>query len=161
MAADTRQIVKDFSIMGSTLKPMGNRNASTLIGNLKGKQPLVLKRQPDNPADKNAILVMYGQFALGYVPRGLAATIAPLMDAGRRVICRKAPNALYGVCQLAYIPPETPAAEPAPEAQLLSVEEAEAIVNAETHGEPSAEHEGSPTEEVPHAEPTADPPEGA
>jgi HIRAN domain len=141
--ANPRQIVRDFSIMGSTLKPLGNVNASSQIKQLRNQQSLTLRREPTNPADKNAILVMYGQYALGYLPRGLASSIAPMMDNGVKVICRKAPNALYGVCQIAYIPPEPKAAEPTeqqieeavcgpadvdqtPEAQLLTVEEAEA-----------------------------------
>lgn len=110
--ADPRQVQKDFSIMGSTLKPLGNINASTMIGRLKGGQVLALKRQPDNQHDKNAIIVMYGPYALGYVPRGLAAQIAPLMDDGVKVIVRKAMNALYGVCQLAYLAPAPKPAAP-------------------------------------------------
>jgi hypothetical protein len=102
------------------LKPGGNVNASNQIKDLKINQPLTLVRQKDNPADTNAVMVMWGQFALGFLPRGLAAKIAPLMDAGVKVICRKAPNALYGVCQLAYIPPdepkELPNGEPVPDA---------------------------------------------
>jgi hypothetical protein len=106
--ADPRQVVRDFSIMGSTMRPLGNMNASAMIGRLRGGQLLTLQRQPDNPYDKNAIVILSGQYALGYLPRGLAAQIAPLMDSGVKVIARKAMNALYGVCQLAYIPPEVP-----------------------------------------------------
>lgn len=106
--ADPRQISKNFSIMGSTLKPLGNPNAPTQVKQLKNGTPLVLTRDPTNAYDRNAIIVKYGQYPLGYVPRGLAAKIAPLMDGGVRIICRKAPNALYGVCQIAYFPPEEP-----------------------------------------------------
>jgi single-stranded-DNA-specific exonuclease len=43
---------------------------------------LRLERQPDNPYDRNAIAVHYGQLQLGFFNKGLAAHIAPLMDAG-------------------------------------------------------------------------------
>jgi len=41
-----------------------------------------LKREPDNPHDPNAVLVTFGQFDLGYLPRPVAQVVAPLMDAG-------------------------------------------------------------------------------
>ncbi len=114
-------VTKQFSIMGSTLRPGGNQNASTMIGRLKIGQGLTLLRQPKNPVDPNAVFVMWGTWPLGYLPRGLAETIAPLMDSGVRVICRKARNALYGVCDLAYIEPDPVLVT---EAELLSVEQA-------------------------------------
>jgi hypothetical protein len=43
-----------------------------------------LVREPDNPADQNAIRVaLFGHFELGYVPRPIAKELAPLMDNGR------------------------------------------------------------------------------
>lgn len=120
------QLTKDFSIMGSTLSPGGNRNASRYIERLRSNQKLSLMRQPNNPADANAIFVLWGSVPLGYVPRGLAAVVAPLMDSGVAVICRKAPNAMYGVCQLAYIEP-VPVPEPIETAELISVEQADEL----------------------------------
>lgn len=51
---------------------------------------LYLKREPKNAHDANAIRVMIGRrgaypLAAGYVPKKLAKTLAPLMDAGQRV----------------------------------------------------------------------------
>ncbi len=43
---------------------------------------LRLLRQADNPYDRNAIAVHYGQLQLGFVKKGIAAHIAALMDAG-------------------------------------------------------------------------------
>ncbi len=84
--------------------------ASSLIRKLRPGQVITLEREPKNLYNKNAILVMLGNRALGYLPRGLASQIAPLMDKGVKVIARKGLNPLYGVCQLAYIPPHiTPA----------------------------------------------------
>jgi HIRAN domain len=45
-----------------------------------------LVREPDNSFDPNAIRVQVGEYLLGYVPRGHAAELAPLMDSGRRFI---------------------------------------------------------------------------
>jgi hypothetical protein len=42
-----------------------------------------LVREPDNPHDPNAIKVMIARVVfLGYVPREIAAELAPLMDGG-------------------------------------------------------------------------------
>jgi hypothetical protein len=41
-------------------------------------------REPENPHDPNAIRVaLFGEFFLGYIPKDVAAHLAPLMDAGR------------------------------------------------------------------------------
>jgi HIRAN domain-containing protein len=47
-----------------------------------GRQ-LVLRRDPDNPHDPNAIAVDAGGEQVGWVPRELAAELAPELDAGR------------------------------------------------------------------------------
>lgn len=106
------QIVRTFSIAGSTLRPLGNINASSQIKQLKPHAPLLLKRQKDNPADANAVLVYFGNAPVGFLPRGLAAVVAPLMDEGQKVVARKAKNALYGVCEIAYIPKKPPEKPP-------------------------------------------------
>lgn len=105
--ADPRQVNKSFTIMGSSFIP----GATGLIDRLKPGQPLKLLRQPNNPADPNAIAIMWGARGLGFVPRGLAAEIAPIMDGGVEVIVRKAPplpsfGAYRGILELAYIPAE-------------------------------------------------------
>ena len=48
-------------------------------------RPLELRRDPDNPHDPNAIAVhpAGGGEQLGWVPRELAAELAPELDAGR------------------------------------------------------------------------------
>jgi hypothetical protein len=44
----------------------------------------ILIREPDNPHDPNAIAVsLGGVWHMGYVPSGLAAELAPLIDAGK------------------------------------------------------------------------------
>ncbi|HEX2413002.1 MAG TPA: HIRAN domain-containing protein [Solirubrobacteraceae bacterium] len=44
--------------------------------------PLGLRRDPANPHDANAIAVLAGGEQIGWVPRELAAEIAPELDAG-------------------------------------------------------------------------------
>ncbi|MFY9718014.1 MAG: helicase-related protein, partial [Candidatus Cybelea sp.] len=51
---------------------------------------LELRRQADNPHDRNAIAVHYGNLQLGFFNKRLAAHIASLMDAGVRYAARVA-----------------------------------------------------------------------
>jgi hypothetical protein len=44
--------------------------------------PLVLRRDPDNAHDPNAIAVLAGEEQAGWVPRELAEELAPQIDAG-------------------------------------------------------------------------------
>ena len=46
-------------------------------------QKLTLLREPENPYDKRAILVMNGDRKLGYLPRRLNGIFCRLMDAGK------------------------------------------------------------------------------
>lgn len=52
-------------------------------------QPLILAREPDNPADQNAIIVsdIFGQ-QMGYVERDIADLLAPKIDAGAIYIAK-------------------------------------------------------------------------
>jgi hypothetical protein len=45
--------------------------------------PLALRRDPGNEHDRNAIQVLAGEEQIGWVPRELAAELAPELDAGR------------------------------------------------------------------------------
>jgi hypothetical protein len=50
---------------------------------------LQLAREPENPWDKNAVMVIHRKVGvLGYLDRKQAAKYAPLMDAGHRTSCR-------------------------------------------------------------------------
>jgi hypothetical protein len=43
-----------------------------------------LVREIENPHDTNAIRVaLFGEFFMGYIPKDVAAQLAPLMDSGR------------------------------------------------------------------------------
>jgi len=52
------------------------------IAGLRAGASLQLARQPENPHDRNAIAVHYGNLQIGFLNKRLAAHIAPLIDAG-------------------------------------------------------------------------------
>lgn len=103
--APAGQVVKDFTVARINLVP----GAHAVVQRLRGGQILLLARDPSDKYDPNAIVVIVpapgSKRKVGYLPLGLAKELAPLMDAGVNIIARKAPNPLYGVCQVAYIPP--------------------------------------------------------
>ena len=47
-----------------------------------------LERQADNPYDVNAIAVRFGTLQLGFISRGIAKHLAPLIDEGARYRAR-------------------------------------------------------------------------
>jgi hypothetical protein len=96
------QVKKTFSITGSMFRP----GATALIERLRQGQMLSLIRESNNKYDSNAVLVCVGNRQIGYLPRGLAAEIAPVLDSGRKVICRRSHDARFGVCDLAYVEQE-------------------------------------------------------
>ncbi len=49
-----------------------------------GQSELTLRREPDNEYDKFAVLVLFGDQKIGYLPKAKNQTIARLMDAGKR-----------------------------------------------------------------------------
>jgi hypothetical protein len=64
----------------------GQHHADALLSDaVRPGQPLLLRRDPDNEHDPNAIQVhpADGGIQVGWVPRELAAELAPELDAGR------------------------------------------------------------------------------
>lgn len=47
-----------------------------------------LVREPDNLHDRNAVRVVFSGLYMGYIPRGLAARLAPLLDSGREFMAK-------------------------------------------------------------------------
>jgi hypothetical protein len=45
-----------------------------------------LVREPENPHDPFAVRVCFCNFCLGYLPKNIAKTVAPLMDAGTKMV---------------------------------------------------------------------------
>ncbi len=53
-----------------------------VVAGLKAGEDLLLERQPENPADANAIAIRYGNLQLGFLRKQIAAHLAPLIDSG-------------------------------------------------------------------------------
>lgn len=89
------------NIVGSSFYP----NAGNIISRLRPGAKLVLKREPTNKFDKNAVAVFFnfsGNLTqLGHLSRGLAELLAPKLDKGVEVTAKKAPI-LGGVITLEW-----------------------------------------------------------
>ena len=100
------KVARNASITGSTFY----LNATAIIKRLRPGDPLILKREPELKYDANAVAVYsggpvelgYPPRQLGYLPRGLAAELAPLMDLGIEVTAVRARTALEGVMLLSW-----------------------------------------------------------
>jgi HIRAN domain len=86
------EFIEKFKVMGTFLKDRQGRKfrEERICKYVKFGSQMVLTREPDNPKDENAILVNLPvrggahMLDLGYVPKELAAQIAPRMDAGEQ-----------------------------------------------------------------------------
>ena len=56
--------------------------AKDVAAAINSATPIVLEREPENPYDAYAIKVLVGDMHIGYIERGQAAWISPLMDEG-------------------------------------------------------------------------------
>jgi hypothetical protein len=100
-------ITRKSTIAGSSF----HAGAGNIIMRLRGGETLWLKREPTNKYDANAIQVgMFGH-VLGYVPRGLAAELAPKMDAGVTLTATKIPIQGAAIAIQFEEPEPVPAAE--------------------------------------------------
>jgi hypothetical protein len=84
-------------LVGVTKENADGRNRQTIIQNfIEEGEPLILEREPENEYDNNAIAAYVvpisdpwgsGIYQVGYLPREMAAELAPLMDQGNKVYC--------------------------------------------------------------------------
>ena len=95
---------KQASIMGSSFYP----GANNCIPRLKPGQQLRVDREPTNPHDRNAISLHIFNQKLGHLPRGLAAELAPLMDAGVTVNVTKSRDPRFGTSGVVVVRWEIP-----------------------------------------------------
>jgi len=105
MALQERQA----SIMGSSFYP----GAGNHIPRLRPGQQLRVEREPTNKYDPNAISLHIFNQKLGHLPRGLAAELAPLMDAGVTVTVHKSRDPRFGTSGVVVVrwePPDEPQA---------------------------------------------------
>ncbi len=69
--------IADVSVAG-----LQHYRGNDLAELIKEGDILELKRQPDNPYDENAIMVLWHNNKIGYIPRALAKDIDRKMSAG-------------------------------------------------------------------------------
>lgn len=78
-------------VAGVSFKNRDGSSRQKPLKRVKAKDPIELLREPQNPFDPNAIGVWWEdkkglRHQLGYVPRHLAALLAPLLDHGLKVM---------------------------------------------------------------------------
>ena len=78
---------RNVSVVGTSF----HHGATEFITRQRPGTTFAVKRQPTNEFDKNAIAIQWGNRVLGYLPRGLAAQLAPLVDGGLVLTAIKAP----------------------------------------------------------------------
>lgn len=88
MPTEKRQV----SIVGSTFYP----GAGDQWARMRPGQPLRAEREPNNEHDANAVSVHIFNQQLGHFPRGFAAEVAPLMDAGKKLTVWKSRDPRFG-----------------------------------------------------------------
>jgi hypothetical protein len=97
------------SIVGSSFYP----GAGNYISRMMPGTRLQVVREPENPYDANAIAVHLQNQKLGHFPRGFAAEVAPLMDAGCKVFAIKSPDPRFEGSGVMVVEWELPDAESA------------------------------------------------
>ncbi|MBV8374340.1 MAG: DEAD/DEAH box helicase, partial [Candidatus Eremiobacteraeota bacterium] len=81
---DRYSTIADAARFFSKIAGVSFEGRQDVIAGLRPDAELDLRREPTNVHDSNAIAVYYGGLQLGYVKKGIAAHIAPLIDAGAR-----------------------------------------------------------------------------
>ena len=82
---------KDICLLETHVAGLGYYEINTLNEPLTIAEPLLLRREPDNPHDSLAIIVLARtDQKLGYVPRHRNPVLARLMDAGKTLIAEVA-----------------------------------------------------------------------
>jgi single-stranded-DNA-specific exonuclease len=85
---DRYATIADASCFHTKVAGVSFEGRQDVIAGLASGAELELARRPDNPHDRNAIAVSYGNLQLGFINKQIAAHIAPLIDAGARYRAR-------------------------------------------------------------------------
>ncbi len=75
-------------VQSSPLAGFQYHAGAQLWDTLKTGEPLSLQREPDNPHDRRAVLVLWQGQKLGYLPRKENHAVAEALDRGERVEAR-------------------------------------------------------------------------
>ena len=78
--APTRR--KIFDVVGECSPSLCGEDRQKVLHDTVPGAPVELQRQPDNPHDRNAILVTVDGYDIGYIPAVDAIELAPAIDAG-------------------------------------------------------------------------------
>ena len=151
-ADGTHRVAYDFWVAGISYE--GRQQVARAVG---CGTSVRLEREPRNPHDPNAILVVAPSGALGYVPRALAASMASVLDAGasaaatvKSVARPRAGKPYYGVEIRATLGDRRGAAPAATDA--ASVSSTRTSLPPSSSSQPAAEsrsEEGSTAAEAP------------
>lgn len=77
-----------YGLHSFNLRGTGYYEAAVRAGDFRPGRLLRLQREPENPHDRNAVAVyaVPGRNRSGYVPKSVAARLAPLMDSGVELV---------------------------------------------------------------------------
>ena len=81
--ADEQAAIKEWKCRLAGVTFEGRQKTIKQFAFPKSKYELV--RQPDNQYDENAIMVTAAGHDIGYLPKYLAAELAPIIDAGQKL----------------------------------------------------------------------------
>ncbi|MEO9170717.1 MAG: helicase-related protein [Candidatus Aquilonibacter sp.] len=85
---DRYSTIGDAAEFHTKLAGVSFEGRQDVIAGLRVGLELQLVRQPENPYDPNAIAAMYGALQLGFLNKGVAKHLAPLIDGGARYRAR-------------------------------------------------------------------------
>lgn len=84
-----------LKVVGVTFANDDGTNRQQIIGAMTKDAPVMLKREPHNLHDTNAIAVSSIDGQVGYIGKDYAKILAPLMDAGARFKARVSEVSTY------------------------------------------------------------------
>ncbi len=84
LSRDPYATIGDANAFNTKLAGVTFEGRQDSVAGLEPGIALRLVREPENPYDPNAIGVWYGQLKIGFINKGIAARIAPNIDAGER-----------------------------------------------------------------------------
>lgn len=75
-----------LKVVGVTFGNEDGTSRQEIISNMTKNAPIILKREPDNKFDTNAIAVYSIDGQVGYIGREYAKILAPLIDSGVKLV---------------------------------------------------------------------------
>ena len=85
---------KDLKVSGVTFNNPDGVSRQKILSHMEKWEVVDIVREPDNPQDPNALLVMSGMGAIGHIDRHYASMMSPLIAKGAKVLAKL--SGLYG-----------------------------------------------------------------